>query len=397
MPVTRQYNGRDVTLPTSQVASAFEALVRRGRPPTPSPGKSGGAELEPCKSSAVVSAAAAAAAASAAPLTVCAPKSGGDLSARSDLLPRASKRRAKKPPPPRQPAPPGCSSLSPRDFEFGRTVGQGRFGTVWLGRERKSGYIAAIKAVRKSVLMDMGMDLQLRREVEAQSQLRHANIIRMLGMFVDTTSIYLVLEFAPNGTLRRRMSQGAIPEATCALYLVQVAGALEYCHSKHIIHRDVKPENILLGHRGEIKLADFGSSVHSLSGRRRTAVGTFGYMSPEILQGHDHGPQSDVWSLGVLFYEMLLHELPFRTWEQALRPPEVFPAHASLDAQNLIKLFLKSDPPKRLLLWELPWHPWVQRLIPPSSSSSPSAPGCIRADIPSTRRLVDITPTGSLF
>ena len=199
-----------------------------------------------------------------------------------------------------------------RDFEIGRPLGRGKFGDVYLARERRTKFIVAIKAIKKSQLLRAGVEHQLRREIEIQSHLRQRNILRMYGYFWDEKRIYIILEFAPGGELYKVLtSKGRFSEHTTAKYILDLAKALSYCHSKHVIHRDIKPENLLIGQRGDIKIADFGWSVHAPSSRRQTLCGTLDYLPPEMVEGREHDETADVWSLGVLCYEFLVGSPPF--------------------------------------------------------------------------------------
>ncbi|MEQ2171884.1 hypothetical protein GOODEAATRI_015154, partial [Goodea atripinnis] len=94
-------------------------------------------------------------------------------------------------------------------------------------------------------------------------------------------------------------------------YIMELADALHYCHTKNVIHRDIKPENLLLGGNGELKIADFGWSVHTPSSRRSTLCGTLDYLPPEMIEGKTHDEKVDLWSLGVLCYEFLVGKPPF--------------------------------------------------------------------------------------
>ena len=99
----------------------------------------------------------------------------------------------------------------------------------------------------------------------------------------------MILEFAPGGELYKElMKKGKFSEKQSADYILQMSRALQYCHSKHVIHRDIKPENLLLGAKGELKIADFGWSVHAPSSRRKTLCGTLDYLPPEMIEGKDH-------------------------------------------------------------------------------------------------------------
>jgi serine/threonine protein kinase len=157
------------------------------------------------------------------------------------------------------------------DFDIGKPLGNGKFGKVYLAREKKSHFIVALKVLYKSQLSKAGVEHQLRREIEIQAHLRHPNILRLYGYFYDQTRIYLILEFAAKGELYKELQKnGSFDEKRSAKYIRSLAAALEYCHTKHVIHRDIKPENLLLDMRGDLKIADFGWSVHAPHQRRTT-------------------------------------------------------------------------------------------------------------------------------
>jgi serine/threonine protein kinase len=254
------------------------------------------------------------------------------------------------------------------DFEIGKPLGRGKFGSVYLAREKSSKYIVAIKVLQKSQLQKAGVEHQLRREIEIQSHLRHRNILRMYGYFYDSKRIYLILEYSPGGELYKRLTiKGRFSEKQSAKYISDLALALDYCHSKHVIHRDIKPENLLVGAYGEIKIADFGWSVHAPTSRRNTLCGTLDYLPPEMVEGRDHDEQVDVWCLGVLMFEFLVGNPPFEaaghsdTYRRISKVDLKFPKGVPDDAQDLIRKLLQKDPRKRMALKSIPSHPWIIR------------------------------------
>ena len=172
--------------------------------------------------------------------------------------------------------------------------------------QKKSNYIVALKVLFKQELIENRVEKQLRREIEIQSHLRHPNILRLYGYFYDQKRVYLILEFAKNGELYKQLQKVTrFTEDQSSKYIFQITKALEYLHSKNVIHRDIKPENLLIGANGELKIADFGWSVHS-SARRTTLCGTLDYLPPEMVEGRDHDGNVDLWSLGVLCFEFLV-------------------------------------------------------------------------------------------
>jgi len=255
------------------------------------------------------------------------------------------------------------------DFDIGRPLGKGKFGNVYLAREKASKYIVALKVLFKSQLQKAQVEHQLRREIEIQSHLRHQNILRMFGYFYDETRIYLILEFAPRGEMYKmlqRQPNSRFDEPKASKYIYQMADALRYCHTKKVIHRDIKPENLLIDMKGEIKIADFGWSVHAPSSRRATMCGTLDYLPPEMIEGQLHDEKVDLWSLGVLTYEFLVGKPPFEsesnneTYKRICRVDIRFPPYVSEGARDLITQLLRKDPFKRLSLDKVLQHPWVQ-------------------------------------
>uniref|UniRef100_A0A453E680 Protein kinase domain-containing protein n=1 Tax=Aegilops tauschii subsp. strangulata TaxID=200361 RepID=A0A453E680_AEGTS len=134
------------------------------------------------------------------------------------------------------------------DFDVGKALGRGKFGHVYLAREKRSSHIVALKVLFKSQLKQSQVEHQLRREVEIQSHLRHPNILRLYGYFYDQTRVYLILEHAAKGELYKELQRCKhFSERRSATYIASLARALIYLHGKHVIHRDIKPENLLVG------------------------------------------------------------------------------------------------------------------------------------------------------
>ncbi|KAK4155193.1 kinase-like domain-containing protein [Chaetomidium leptoderma] len=255
-------------------------------------------------------------------------------------------------------------------FEIGRPLGKGKFGRVYLARERSTNFICALKVLYKSELQQgTGVEKQVRREIEIQSNLRHPNILKLYGHFHDSKRIFLILEFAGKGELYKHLRrESRFPEWKAAQYIAQMASALRYLHGKHVIHRDIKPENILMGIHGEIKISDFGWSVHAPNNRRKTLCGTLDYLPPEMVKSGSkdnwYDEKVDLWSLGVLMYEFLVGEAPFEdtpimTQKRIARADMTVPDWVSKEAKDLIKKLLVLDPEKRLPLEEVQTHPWI--------------------------------------
>ncbi|MEW5307738.1 MAG: hypothetical protein WDW36_010115 [Sanguina aurantia] len=255
------------------------------------------------------------------------------------------------------------------DFDIGKPLGKGKFGNVYVAREKKSKFIVALKVLFKSQLVQSNVEHQLRREVEIQAHLRHPNILRLFGYFHDEEKVYLILEYAAKGEVYKELVRlGRFQEKTAAIYIASLASALDYCHSKHVIHRDIKPENLLIGLAGELKISDFGWSVHAPTNRRTTLCGTLDYLPPEMVEGREHTAAVDNWSLGVLAYEFLFGGPPFEapghqeTYRRIVRVDLKFPDSPAVsdEAKDFITKLLVKDCDARLPLKEVSQHPWIK-------------------------------------
>lgn len=256
------------------------------------------------------------------------------------------------------------------DFEVGRPLGKGKFGNVYLAREKQTKYIVALKVLSKEQLIKHSVQHQLRREIEIQSHLRHPNILQLFSYFYDKTRVYLVLEYAPRGELYKRLrDSGKFDEKTSATYIRQIIDALQVCHARNVIHRDIKPENILIGFDGEMKIADFGWSVHAPSSRRQTMCGTLDYLPPEMVQHKVYDKNVDLWCLGVLTYEFLVGSPPFEmesmeeTYDRIVRVYYKTPDTMSDLAKDFIRRLLQKKPSDRMPLEEAKQHDWITQNV----------------------------------
>ncbi|MDQ6645080.1 MAG: serine/threonine protein kinase, partial [Chloroflexota bacterium] len=194
-----------------------------------------------------------------------------------------------------------------------RQLGHGGFADVYLGEHIYLKTEAAIKVLHTQLQHE---DIEkFRSEALTIAHLMHPHIVRVLDFDVENSVPFLVMDYAPNGTLRHRHPKGTqIPPAIFMPYVKQIASALQYAHDQKLIHRDVKPENMLLGRNDEVLLSDFGIALVSQSTLSQNTedlvIGTMAYMAPEQIQGRPR-PASDQYALGVVVYEWLCGMKPF--------------------------------------------------------------------------------------
>lgn len=242
------------------------------------------------------------------------------------------------------------------NYRLVRLLGEGGFAEVYLGEHIHLGTQAAIKVLQTQLASD---DIEtFRLEARRVAHLEHPHIVRVLDFGVEGKTPFLVMYYAVNGTLRQRHPKGTrLTLATIVSYVKQVADALQYAHDEKLIHRDVKPENMLVGRHQEILLSDFGIAVMAQSSRYQNAqdmAGTITYMAPEQIQGKPR-PASDQYSLGII-YEWLTGTRPFHgsltemvgQHLSAAPPPlrETLPTISSAVAEVVMRALAK-DPKER--------------------------------------------------
>ena len=238
-------------------------------------------------------------------------------------------------------------------YHLVRLLGHGGFASVYLGEHIHLGTSAAIKVLDTRLASDEIE--QFRNEARMIARLEHPHIVRVLDFGVEEAAPFLVLSYAPNGTLRQRHPRGTrLPLTTILLYVKQVASALDYAHEEKLIHRDVKPQNMLLGRNNEVLLSDFGLAVIANSSSQegpRDVSGTIAYMAPEQARGKPR-PASDQYSLGIVVYEWLCGKRPFEgSYEEVavqhvLSPPpslhEIDPAISTALEEVVMKALAKD-------------------------------------------------------
>ncbi len=199
------------------------------------------------------------------------------------------------------------------NYRIQRLLGQGGFAQVFLGEHVYLNTEAAVKVL--SMQLGGGEIEWFLKEARTIARLIHPNIVRVLDFGVQDGMPFLVLDYAPNGTLRQTYPRGQqLPLPLIVSCINQVAEALQYAHDEKFIHRDVKPENMLLGRRNDVLLSDFGLALVAQSTRlqgMQEIAGTVAYIAPEQIQGNAR-PASDQYSLGIIAYEWLTGQTPFQ-------------------------------------------------------------------------------------
>src|SRR5579859_721095 len=240
------------------------------------------------------------------------------------------------------------------NYRLIRLLGEGGFAEVYLGEHIHLNTQAAIKVLQTRLASNEVE--KFRNEARTIARLRHPHIVRVLEFGVEEGVPFLVMEYAPHGSLRQRHLKGVpVLLAIILPYVRQIAGALQYVHDQKLIHRDIKPENLLLGPNNEVLLSDFGIAIvsqgsTSLEGHQSFG-GTVAYTAPEQLQDRPR-PASDQYSLGVVVYEWLCGERPFEgnfteiATKQILTPPpplrERMPAISPLVEEVVMKALAKE-------------------------------------------------------
>ncbi|RDX72955.1 putative serine/threonine protein kinase IREH1, partial [Mucuna pruriens] len=277
------------------------------------------------------------------------------------------------------------------DFEIIKPISRGAFGRVFLAKKRTTGDLFAIKVLKKADMIRKNAVESILAERDILITVRNPFVVRFFYSFTCRENLYLVMEYLNGGDLYSLLRNlGCLDEEVARVYIAEVVLALEYLHSLRVVHRDLKPDNLLIAHDGHIKLTDFGlskvgliNSTDDLSGpavngtsllgedepdvftsedqrerrKKRSAVGTPDYLAPEILLGTGHAFTADWWSVGVILFELLVGIPPFN----AEHPQTIFdnilnrkipwpavPEEMSPEALDLIDRLLTEDPNQRL-------------------------------------------------
>uniref|UniRef100_A0A3Q3FN58 MAP/microtubule affinity-regulating kinase 3 n=1 Tax=Labrus bergylta TaxID=56723 RepID=A0A3Q3FN58_9LABR len=253
------------------------------------------------------------------------------------------------------------------NYRLLKTIGKGNFAKVKLARHVLTGKEVAVKIIDKTQLNSSSLQ-KLFREVRIMKMLNHPNIVKLFEVIETEKTLYLVMEYASGGEVFDYLvAHGRMKEKEARAKFRQIVSAVQYCHQKCIVHRDLKAENLLLDADMNIKIADFGfSNEFTLGNKLDTFCGSPPYAAPELFQGKKYdGPEVDVWSLGVILYTLVSGSLPFdgqnlkELRERVLRGKYRIPFYMSTDCENLLKKFLILNPSKRGSLEQIMRDRWM--------------------------------------
>ena len=246
-------------------------------------------------------------------------------------------------------------------------IGEGSFGKVFKGRRKNSGQTVAIKFISKRGKSEKDL-ANFRQEIQIMKKLHHENIILLLDSFETPSEFCLITEFGQGELFEILEDDKNLPESEIRKLAQQLVQALYYLHSNRIIHRDMKPQNILISSNGVIKLCDFGfaRAMSSNTMVLKSLKGTPLYMAPEIVQELPYNHTVDLWSLGVILYELFVGQPPFYTSnlysliQLIVKDPVKYPDNMSPEFKSFLKRLLNKAPQERLSWPDLLEHPFIK-------------------------------------
>ncbi|KAM9841944.1 serine/threonine-protein kinase PLK4 [Aulostomus maculatus] len=259
------------------------------------------------------------------------------------------------------------------DFKVLTLLGKGSFACVYRAKSVKTGLEVAIKTIDKKAMHKAGMVQRVTNEVEIHCRLKHPSILELYNYFEDSNYVYLVLEMCHNGEMSRYLKERKVSfsEDEARHFMHQIVKGMLYLHTHGILHRDLTLSNLLLTNNMNIKIADFGlaTQLKLPNEKHFTMCGTPNYISPEVATRSAHGLESDVWSLGCMFYAFLMGRPPFdtdtvkHTLSKVVLGEYEMPSYVSREAQDLIRQLLQKDPTQRPSLSAVLDHPFMTQSL----------------------------------
>ena len=245
------------------------------------------------------------------------------------------------------------------DFELigNKPIGNGAFGKVWKVIHINTKKEYCIKTINKRDIIEQKLIKQLNKEISIMYEINHPHSIKLINHFEDEKKIYMIMEYASNGNLFSYMKKNKLNNETIIQFLRETISIIKYLHSLNIIHRDIKPENLLLDNNFRIKLCDYGWATHYNNNEHiNTFCGTPEYVAPEIIKKEFYDEKIDIWSIGVLLFEMICNYSPFSAnnnndrFKNIIKGKINWPKNINFKAKKLIEKILKINPNERLSL-----------------------------------------------
>ncbi|KHM98821.1 SNF1-related protein kinase catalytic subunit alpha KIN10-like [Glycine soja] len=255
------------------------------------------------------------------------------------------------------------------NYKLGKTFGIGSMDKVKIAEHVLTGQKVAIKILNRRKIKNMEMEEKVKREIKILRLLVHPHIIQLYEIIETPIDIYIVMEYAKSGELFDYIvEKGRLQEDEARNIFQQIISGVEYCHSNMVVHRDLRPEKVLLDSKCNVKIAGFGWSNIIRDGHfLKTRCGSSNYAAPEVISGKLYvGPKVDVWSCGVILYFLLCGSFPFddenipNLFNKIKGGIFTLPCHLSPGASDLIPKMLMVDPVKRMTIPEICQHPWFQ-------------------------------------
>lgn len=239
-------------------------------------------------------------------------------------------------------------------FDIIALLGRGYYGKVTLCEKKGTNELVAIKSVKKEKLHEENTESTIMNEKTILTTIKNPFIVNLKYAFQSSKYYYLALEYAPGGDLHHRMKTEKLTINEIRFYVAELCIAINELHKNNIIYRDVKPENIMIGNDGHIKLIDFGLSTYCEPNETMKKVcGTSEYIAPEVLLNQGYGAEIDWWGVGILTYELLYQSTPFAgmnkqyIYQSILKKDPVFPKNEDPVVVSFISSLLQKDPSKR--------------------------------------------------